>query len=163
MLSKIWLAAAAVVSLCAGPALADADGVIGKMNLQTGAFTPFAPTPDAASKTYAGTIQVTLNIQIKSALPAKQSYICGVQIYSTGGGQNATASIAQAASGKTLKCVITVPYSWVLPSSGTQAVPIGWSVSAIEGTGASRTAGGQLAGFNPATTANPKLSASGAL
>ena len=88
LLAKMLLTAVAIVSLCAGPALADADGVIGRMNLQTGTFTPFAPAPDAASKTYAGTIQVTLNIQIKSALPAKQSYTCGVQIsvYNTGGG-----------------------------------------------------------------------------
>jgi hypothetical protein len=168
MLSKIWLAAAAVVSVCAGPALADADGVIGKMNLKTGIFTPFAAMPDAASKTYSGTVQVTLSIQIKSALPAKQSYICSVSINvidstTFGAGPNAVAGIAQAASGKTLKCVVTVPYLWVLPSSDTLTTSTTWSVSAVEATGASRIAGGPLAGFNPTTTPSPKLSASGAL
>jgi len=167
MLSKFWFAAAAVVSLCSGPALADTDGVIGKMNLKTGTFTPFAAAPDAASKTYSGTIQVTLNIQIKSALPAKQTYICGVSVsvYNSttfSAGPSAVASIAQPASGQTLKCIVQVPYAWVLPT-GTLTTTASWSVSAVQATGASRTAGGPLATFNPATTPNPKLSAVGAL
>ncbi len=168
MLSKIWFAAAAIVSLCAGPALADADGVIGRMNLKTGTFTPFAAMPAAGSKTYSGTVQVTLNIQIKSALSAKQSYICSVSLSvfdstNPAAGPDAHAGIAETASGKNLKCVVTIPYSWVLPSSDTLTTSASWSVSEVEATGASRTAGGGLPGFNPTTTPSPKLSASGAL
>ncbi len=164
MLSKIWLAAAAVVSLCAGPALADDGGVVGKMNPKTGTFTPFSAAPDATSKTYAGTIEVTLTVQIKSVLPAKQSYICNVSVnvYDTASAY-AYASIAETATGRTLKCLVTVPYSWRLPSSSTLTTSATWSVTAVEASGASRTAGGSLSAFNPSSTPNPKLSVSGAL
>jgi hypothetical protein len=163
------LAAFVLLSLASAPAFAAGDSVLGRMNLKTGAFTPLPAVAGAASpKTYTGTIQATLTIQVKSALPAKQTYLCGISVEvfdptSESEGPSASASIAQAASDGTLKCVVTIPYSWVLAPSSTLTASANWTVTATQATGATRTAGGSFAGFNPETAPATKLSATGEL
>jgi hypothetical protein len=164
------LAAFTLLSLASAPALAAGDTVLGRMNLKTGTFAPLPALAAGASspKTYTGTIQATLTIQVKSTMPAKQTYLCGisVEVFDPAGlteGPSASASIAQAASDGTLKCVVTIPYSWVLAPSSTLTASANWTVTATQTTGATRTAGGSFAGFNPETSTATKLSATGEL
>jgi hypothetical protein len=159
----------AIIALSAAPAFAGNDSVIGRLNTKTGTFSRLPSSPLAATKTYTGSVQVSMTIQIKSALPASQSYLCEVDISifdeaTASEGPTAIASVAQTASGGVLKCTVDIPYSWALASGGTTAASANWSVSEAQTTtGASRSFGSGLPSFNPATSATTKFSVTGEL
>jgi hypothetical protein len=160
------LLAFVALAMSAAPAFAAGNSVIGKLNLTTGTFSPLPATTAATAKTYSGTIQVALTITIKSALPAKQTYLCGVTVEvfdpTTGSeGGSADASVVETASGSVLKCTVSIPYAWALTASSSAA--LNWTVTASQSSGASRSIGGGLASFSPVSTPSPKLTVTGVL
>ena len=163
------IAAVALALAAAAPAHAAKDTVVGRLNLKTGNFTRFQPASTAASSTYTGIVQVTLTIQVKSALPANQAYLCGLDVSvfdpsSESEGPNADATVSATASGGVLKCTVTIPYSWVLATgSSTVTASARWNVFTVQGSteGPSREIGGGFASFNPETSNATKLSAIG--
>jgi hypothetical protein len=163
------LATAALLVCAAVPAPAAQDSVLGRLNLKTGSFTPLQPASSATTsvKTYTGTVQATFTIQVKSSLPANQTYLCdlSVNVYditSESGSLSADASVAATASGGVLKCTVTIPYAWTLGTSPSISASSRWTVSTLQTTeGPSRYISGSFAGFNPETSTATKLTATG--
>ncbi len=162
--------AGVVLALCAAtPALAAKDTVLGRLNLKTGSFTPLQPAQSitTAAKTYTGTIQETLTIQVKSTLPANQTYLCSLSVdvfdpMNESGSLSSSASVSATASAGVLKCTVTIPYSWVLETSSTITATPRWSVYTLQTTeGPSRDISGSFPSFNPETSTATKLTATG--
>jgi len=142
------LLAAALLSAAALPASA------------TGVGTP--------PKTYSGTIQATLAVQVKSTFAANQSFLCTVSFYvydPLAGTQavNATATIAQTASAGMVKCTVNIPYSVSLAPSDTIRANATWQVSADLPNDQHRLVGGGFMPFSPEATSPIKLTGAGAI
>jgi hypothetical protein len=76
----------------------------------------------AASTTHTGTIQVTFNITIKSAIPTSTPIYCEADLSASDSGyldfysEGATATAVR--NGNTATCKASIPYQWVMAGSG---------------------------------------------
>jgi len=158
-MSKLLAAAIAALSLsvaAAGAASAGAQTeqkrIYGYQDGQTGTFHAIDEVvPDAATTpTFTGTFVITFNITIKSHFPKTPIIECGVGVFASSIGvvNNVETNIdyneegysAGTGSASSATCVVTIPYSWTLPQTGTavhDTVGASYSVSASTGTAAS--------------------------
>lgn len=159
--------------------------ILGFQNPETGEFEPLVrAVPDASSTTpTTGTVEVTLTITLKTALPKNGSVNCGANL--TAMSENETtfayaywyeqAYTIATVSGSTATCTVNVPYSWVIPAAsstvknsvtGMYAVQMnsastGTTGSTVDPTGTVRySSGGFLSGAIPATGSTSKYSLS---
>ncbi len=102
--------------------------IVASATLSLGLALSLPVTARAQSNvTNAGTFTVTLNITLKTPLGRGDKVGCSASIlftgdpnpFSGGGGQSATydeeASADASVSGSTATCVLTIPFSWLLP------------------------------------------------
>jgi hypothetical protein len=105
--------------------------VFGFQDPRTGVFHPLGHGPDlsenpAATTTYSGTIEVTVTITLKTALPKGDSVACSVDALAGSGSPasplgvtvayDESATSTASVSGSTATCKVNIPYSWVLPT-----------------------------------------------
>lgn len=139
----IALAAATLVTLGGSvPGLAQTANrpaattkVFGFQDSRTGTFHPFVSTPDiadatVATTTYSGTIETTVTITLKTALPKGGTIACtvGATAISSSETTEAAVGITQSAtslatvSGSTATCKVNIPYNWVLFTPSTTVI-----------------------------------------
>jgi len=103
--------------------------VLGYQDPQTGAFQPLArEVPEAASTApTTGTVTLTLNITVKSKFPTgtSRTIVCSSELtestistsFTSSSMNIENASVNATGSGTTYTCTVSIPYSWILPSS----------------------------------------------
>ena len=102
----------------------------------SGAFHPMLiAVPDATTTpATGGTIQVTLNIAVKSTFPTgtTRTILCGIDVDVTGmtttGGMTTYMEAANAnatGSGTSYTCTLKIPYSWIIPTTLVQKSLLG--------------------------------------
>jgi hypothetical protein len=141
MRSRTTLVTVALACFALGPAItllhAQAAGpqqpskVFGYEDTKTGIFhalTPEAVSP-AASTASTGTLKVTLNITVKSTWPANttRTVVCSSEflensLTSSGGASTYIEEASRYATATTsgFTCTMTIPYSWLIPSTAIQ-------------------------------------------
>ncbi len=101
----------------------------------------------AASTTHTGTIQVTFNISIKSAIPTSTPIYCEADVSASDSGyldsyyETATATASR--NGSTATCTVKIPFGWVMTgtgggysvSYGVYSIPANGAVSGMYGFG----------------------------
>jgi hypothetical protein len=100
-----------------------------------GIFHPVGTTPEiadaaAATTTYSGTIEVTVTITLKTALPKGGTIACTVGATAISENETATENVAftegassiATVSGSTATCKVNIPYSWVLFTPSTTVI-----------------------------------------
>jgi hypothetical protein len=106
---------------------AAASKTFGYQDSKTGAFHPLGTTPEIAdatapTSTFSGTIEVTVTITLKTALPKGGTVACtvGASVISESETTDAVVGISETGSsiatvsGSTATCKVNIPYSWVL-------------------------------------------------
>jgi hypothetical protein len=105
--------------------------VLGYQDPETGVFRPVEYLiPEATITPTTGTIQLTITITLKTAVPTGGSVLCSTGIaasstsLTTGTGVTYSESSTSAAkvTGTTATCTVTTPYSWVLPPASSTTV-----------------------------------------
>jgi hypothetical protein len=107
----------------------------GYQDSKTGTFHPLGTTPDVAdpdvaTTTYTGTIEATVTITLKTALPKGGTIACTLgaspssENETTGAfvGITESASSVATVSGSTATCKLSIPYNWVLPTPSTTII-----------------------------------------
>jgi hypothetical protein len=98
-----------------------------------GNFHPLRHSPDltenpAVTTTYSGTIEVTVTITLKTALPKGDSVACSVGAVANSDSEtnplldvayDESATSLASVSGSTATCKVSIPYSWVLLTPST--------------------------------------------
>jgi hypothetical protein len=103
-----------------------AKKILGYQDPRTGAFHPLVnAVPDATLAPTTGSVDLTLTISLKTALPSGGKIICGSEISASS--QNETtfaesiwieeAYSVATVSGSTAKCTVNVPYSFLVPAA----------------------------------------------
>jgi len=125
--------------------------IIGYQDAETGDFHPLAPVdPDviAAVTPVTGKYQITFDVTLKSSFPSGTQILCEVIVdevttlssptppYGTFSSFTEIATGTVAASGSSVVCTASIPYSWIIPPapSGGKATTVvngSYSVSAI--------------------------------
>ncbi len=108
--------------------------VFGFQDSKTGTFHPLG-TADitdaaAATTTYTGTVEATVTITLKTALPTGDKIACTVTADASSDNETAgtlfdygeTASSIATVSGSTATCKVNIPFSWVLFTPSTTVV-----------------------------------------
>jgi hypothetical protein len=124
------IALATLVSVQAIAQTANRPGpirVFGFQDSKTGTFHPLGNAPDitdvtAATTTYAGTIEATVTVTLKTALPSGDKVACTVTADASSENEtagsvldyNESASSIATVSGSTATCKVNIPFSWVL-------------------------------------------------
>lgn len=138
---SIALVAAIALGALGGSAIAHAQTanapfqkkIFGFQDSRTGTFHPlgtnFDPLSDpaTATTTYSGTIEVTVTVTLKTALPKGDSVACSVDAIASSVSETSASNIAYdedatslaTVSGSTATCKINIPYSWVLLTPST--------------------------------------------
>ena len=107
--------------------------IFGYQDSKTGVFHRTGSSIDpstlapAATTTYTGTIEATINITLKTALPKGDVIVCSVDAFADSEGAAGSldyeedAASTAAVSGSTATCKVNIPFSWVLftPSTTT--------------------------------------------
>ena len=148
---------------------AGSKGALGYFDYSTGEFRPVGPMEDFSSEALAattqpGTITVSFNITIRSAIPANYVISCGVSAVVTEvslSGVNLIsddATVAATRTGGTAKCTVTIPYSWALVNPSTARLSLSYNLSASK----AGAAAGLLNRLSLGTIANMAVPASGA-
>jgi hypothetical protein len=141
---SIALAAAIALGTLAGSSVALAQTtnaapgrkVLGFQDSRTGNFHPLgksidaAVEPDIATTAYTGTIEVTVTITLKTALPTGDKVACNVDAIATSASTTTSANVvidesataAATVSGSTATCKVNIPFSWVLLTPSTTVV-----------------------------------------
>jgi hypothetical protein len=140
---SIALVAAIALGALGGSAIAHAQTanapfqkkVFGFQDSRTGVFHPLGQSPDlsenpAATTTYSGTIEVTVTITLKTALPKGDSVACSVDAIAISESETTAASVTYdeiatsvaTVSGSTATCKVNIPYSWVLLTPSTTVI-----------------------------------------
>ena|ERR1700678_693692 len=101
--------------------------VFGYQDSKTGTFHRLGSTPElidaaAATTTYSGTIETTVTITLKTALPTGGTISCAVGAAAISENETTDAVVAfsesatsiATVSGSTATCKVSIPYSWVL-------------------------------------------------
>jgi hypothetical protein len=130
----------AIVTMFVSAALLHGQATTGKKLFgyqdSSGTFHPMAVALPDATTTPAttGTIQVTLNITVKSPFPTgtARTIACGIDVDVTGmtttGGMTSYMEAANAnatGSGTTYACTLKFPYSWIIPTTVVQKSLLG--------------------------------------
>jgi hypothetical protein len=109
---------------------AEATKVFGFQDSRTGTFHPLGTAPDisdaaAATTTYTGTIETTVTVTLKTALPKGGTVACRVEADPTSEGVSGdvfyeeTATAIATVSGSTATCKVNIPFSWLLFTPST--------------------------------------------
>jgi hypothetical protein len=107
--------------------------VFGFQDSRTGVFHPLGRSADltespAATTTYTGTIEVTVTITLKTALPSGDKVACNVGAVASSESEaspfttiayDESAISTASVSGSTATCKVNIPYSWVLLTPST--------------------------------------------
>jgi hypothetical protein len=108
--------------------------IFGYQDSKTGVFHPAGKSidpsalPPAATTTYAGTIEATITITLKTALPKGDVIVCSVDAVATSEGTAGSllydddAASAATVSGATATCKVNIPFSWVLFTPSTTTI-----------------------------------------
>lgn len=118
-------------------------GILGRLNPQTGAFTPahLAPLvdPETAPAPHTGTLTFTLTVTIKSPIATASTLSCtataDVMDNETSEAairdiiQTATTTVALAAKATSAKCTVTIPYSWTLVTPTLDSINLSYGVT----------------------------------
>jgi hypothetical protein len=114
--------------------------------------------PNVATSTFTGTFVLNFTVTIKSIVPGAFPIHCTATILpidASGLSYTEIKSVAGTRSSNTATCSISIPYSWILASTGTAMVQTQYMVG-TQGTGSSlvlREATGSLPGVTlPANT-----------
>jgi hypothetical protein len=112
-----------------------AKKVFGFQDSKTGTFHPLGKsadlaTPEVATTTYAGTIEATITITLKTAVPKGDVIVCSVDAAATsesettltGVAYDDTAASTATVSGSTATCKVNIPFSWVLLTPSTTVI-----------------------------------------
>jgi len=157
VLSLSAIAALTVALTCAGvaPAVAQSSSagaahrkVLGYQDPETGIFQPLTRVvPDASTSPTSGTVQVTLDITLKTVLPSKGTILCSGQLLAeslnistmseTISEWTEQANSVATVNGSMAVCTVKVPYSWLLPSGGTHTLTGSYTVEMNNAAGAS--------------------------
>ncbi len=137
------LVAVIALALLGGSVLASAQTanplsprrVFGFQDSKTGVFHPLGNSADitdaaAATTTYAGTIEATVTITLKTALPTGDKVACTVTADASSENETAgtifdydeSASSIATVSGSTATCKVNIPFSWVLFTPSTTVI-----------------------------------------
>ena len=84
----------------------------------------------AATTTYSGTIEVTVNITLKTALPSGDVIACSVDAVASSESETTATSVAYddsaaslaTVSGSSATCKVNIPFSWVLGTPSTTVI-----------------------------------------
>lgn len=100
-----------------------------------GNFHPLGHSVDlsenpAATTTYSGTIEVTVTVTLKTALPSGDKVACSVGATAISDSETTGANVAYdesatslaTVSGSTATCKVNIPYSWVLLTPSTTVI-----------------------------------------
>jgi len=98
--------------------------VLGYQDPETGTFQPLIRAlPDTSTSPTTGTVELTLTISLKTALPKGGTVVCSAYLYAYS--QNLSnytvtdwseeAYSLATVSGSTATCTVNVPYSWIIP------------------------------------------------
>ena len=123
--------------------------VLGYQNPETGAFEPLVKAvPDTTISPTTGTIDLTLTITLKTALPKGGTILCSGDLIATSENDSTTFSLSvwdesvfsvATVSGSTATCTVTIPYSFHVPAASTtlkNTIEGDYSVEMINATGA---------------------------
>ncbi len=103
--------------------------ILGFQDPRSGVFHPLGHSPDLsenpaiATTTYSGTIEATVTITLKTALPKGDSVACSVGAIASSDSEtdpiadvvyDESASSLASVSGSTATCKVSIPYSWLL-------------------------------------------------
>jgi hypothetical protein len=119
-------------------------GIPGVLDPQTGFFKPMPLVPavdidPTAVPATVGKIVLTLSATLTTSFPATESFSCGmnatVSDVTSGLLFFDTISIAATKVGSTLKCTVTLPYSWDLTNAALDTMEVSYTINAINGTG----------------------------
>ncbi len=106
--------------------------VFGFQDSRTGTFHPLGNSveiadPTASTTTFAGTVEATVTITLKTALPTGGQVACTVEADAVSSGTSGEAGYDELAtklatvSGSTATCKVNIPFSWLLfTASATQ-------------------------------------------
>jgi hypothetical protein len=134
--------AATILTLVCGSALLQAQApdsqsnkkTYGYQDPQTGQFHPMATEPisETTSTTAAGVLKVVLNITVKSTWPTGSTHtiVCSSEFeqvsvtssstFTTPYIEEASRNASAGATSGTYTCSMTIPYSWLIPSTAVQ-------------------------------------------
>ncbi|MGO9086928.1 MAG: hypothetical protein ACLQBK_17025 [Candidatus Sulfotelmatobacter sp.] len=112
-----------------------AKKVFGYQDSKTGTFHPLGKSadlmsPDVATTTYTGTVEATITITLKTALPKGDVIVCSVDATATTESETTFAGVAYdersastaTVSGSTASCKVNIPFSWVMFTPSTTVV-----------------------------------------
>jgi hypothetical protein len=145
---SIALVAAIALGTLGGSVLAPAQTanrphstkVFGYQDSRTGTFHPLGSAADltdpaVATTTFAGTIEATVTITLKTALPTGGQVACTLGADASSSGSSGEVAYQELAthlatvSGSTATCKVNIPFSWVLfTASTTQINSLGGSL-----------------------------------
>jgi len=126
-------------------------GILGYLDPHTGAFRPIAPAAEDAgdllptTAVFTGTINLTINVTIKSATlltttPAT-TVACSMEVFledniSSGSPRLISESntVLATGSGSTWKCTLSIPYSWALATASTDSFTASYFVTGNKAT-----------------------------
>ena len=125
------LAASLTLACLCLPAVAQQpSGILGYLDMRTGAFRPLgAVAPGAAGTVSNGTFKLTLNI---TSVTVNTIASCGLSVsaQSATGPIEETANTSATVVGGKATCVLTLPYSWRgATASSTAPISVGFSIS----------------------------------
>jgi hypothetical protein len=119
-------------------------GILGVLDPQTGFFKPMPLVHDVdidstAAPATAGKIVLTLSATLTTTFPTSESFSCGLNAtvadVTSGLLFVDTISITATKVGGTLKCTVTLPYSWDLTSPTLDTMDVSYTINATNGTG----------------------------
>jgi hypothetical protein len=107
--------------------------VFGYQDSRTGTFHPLGNSveiadPAAATTTFAGTIEATVTITLKTALPTGGQVACTVEADATSSGVSGEVGYVEIAThlatvaGSTATCKVNIPFSWLLFTASTTQI-----------------------------------------
>ncbi|SPF44673.1 exported hypothetical protein [Candidatus Sulfotelmatobacter kueseliae] len=106
----------------------------GFQDSKTGTFHPLGKSADlsntTATTTYSGTIEATITITLKTALPKGDAIVCSVDAIASSENETTFAGVTYddsaastaTVSGSTATCKVNIPFSWVMFTASTTVV-----------------------------------------
>lgn len=102
--------------------------VLGYQDPETGTFQPLVRVlPDTSTSPTTGTVELTLTISLKTALPKGGTVVCEASLSAVSENLSNFTIIdwdeegysVATVSGSTATCTVNVPYSWVIPANSS--------------------------------------------
>jgi len=120
-----------------------APGILGYLDPKTGAFRPLVQNPpeeeevEPAIAATTGKFVFNFTITIASTNLGGDTILCSANASTfevPGLTAEESASVTAKVSGSTVKCTVTIPYSWPLKTASTDTVSLSYSVEAFSGS-----------------------------